>query len=642
MRYRLTEKIGSGGMAEVFRATGEGPEGFERPFVIKRIHPHLSHAPEFVRMFVDEAKISARIVHPNVVQVFEFAFHEGSHYIVMEPVDGVDMASLLRRLEQRGEVAPPTFVAELGRQVCRGLEFAHTLTDAEGRPLGIVHRDVTPPNIMAGWNGAVKILDFGLARAAQELRTNLTDAGTLKGKMSYVAPEQLDGHPADGRSDVFSLGVVLHELLSGQRLFVGENDLETLRLVREMPVPRPSLRNPDVKPALEVAVMRALERDPNQRFRNAAEMADALDAVVLRKRYSTQAFAREARALYPASEAAGEALPAEVQIGADESTIVAGERPPTRPIAQPPSLPRAAAARARTPARVPWIAALLPSAALAGLAVLVLFRHAPPPAAATSAAQSSPTVEVALDSTPQGAVVTADAATPGAPPRRLGETPLVLRLPRAGRAVALTLTKEGFAPLVFKVVPSHDKDVVAPLERAPGVAMPATEAHPRQHAGSKAAWHSSSVPPGSPRTRPAVPPARAATSTAAETTATVRFRDAAGDGFQLVEARFVMDDHPLPVLTGGPRAGDTVIYTGRVRPGRHVVSARLVYQGRNRGPFTYLNGYKLNVQSREVVDVPADRPANFTIATEKRKGMNIPLDRQLAVTVRDDSRHAVR
>jgi tRNA A-37 threonylcarbamoyl transferase component Bud32 len=643
MKYRLTERIGSGGMAEVFRATGEGPDGFERAFVIKRIHPHLSHTPEFVRMFVDEAKISARIVHPNVVQVFEFAFHDDSHFIVMEPVDGVDMARLLGRLEQRGEVAPATFVAELGRQVCRGLDFAHTLTDVAGQPLGIVHRDVTPPNIMAGWNGTVKILDFGLARAAQELRTNLTDAGTLKGKMSYVAPEQLDGQPADARSDVFSLGVVLHELLSGQRLFAGENDLETLRMVREMPVPRPSLRNPDVKPALETAVMRALARDPNQRFRGAAEMADALDAVVLRKRYSTQAFARDARALFPASEAVGEALVEELRIGAGGSSVVAGEAT-ARPSTQPPPLPRAAAIRARTPARVPWLAAVVSSAALAAFALLVLLRHAPTPASATPTAPLSPFIELTLDSTPQGAVVTADAIASGAPAGRLGETPLVARLPRGETAVALTLTKEGFAPLPFKVVPNHDKDLVAPLERAPAAAMVATEARPRQHVGATGVRRSSSLASqGAPGARPPAPPARAPTTAGApETTATVHFRDDAGDGFQLIEARFVMDDHPLPVLTAAPRAADLVIYTGRVRPGRHVVSARLVYQGRNRGPFTYLAGYKVNVQSREVVEVPADRAASFTIATEKKKGMNIPLDKQLAVTVRDDARRAMR
>jgi serine/threonine-protein kinase len=632
-------------MAEVFRATGEGPDGFQREFVIKRIHPHLSHGAEFVQMFVDEAKISARIVHPNVVQVFEFAYHDESYYIVMEPVEGVDMARLLRRLEQQEEVAPPTFVAELGRQVCRGLDFAHTLTDADGKPLGIVHRDVTPPNIMAGWNGTVKILDFGLARAAQQLRSSLTEAGTIKGKMSYLAPEQLEGQPADARSDVFSLGVVLHELLSGRRLFVGENDLETLRMVREMPVPRPSLRNPDVKPALEAAVMRALARDPNQRFRSAAEMADALEPVVLRKRYTTQAFAREARALFPASDAAGEPLTVELQIGADGSSVVVGEVASARPMAQPPPLPRAATTRARTltGARPPWIAVVLPTAALAVLAGLVLLRPAP---RAPLVAQPSSTVEVALDTTPQGALVTADATGPGATPGRLGETPLVLRLPRGESAVALTLTKDGFKPLPFKVVPNRDKDVAVPLERAPAPVLVATEAGPRLHAGPPVTRRAIPVaPPSAPRPRPTVQPARAVTPTPApDTMATVRFRDDAGDGFQLLEARFVMDDRPLPVLTGAgaPRAGDMVIYAGRVRPGRHVVSARLVYQGRARGPFTYLSGYKLNVESREVVDVPADRPASFTIATEKKKGLNIPLDKQLAVTVRDDSRRAVR
>ena len=227
MKYRLTQKIGSGGMAEVFRAVAEGPEGFERAFVVKRILPGLSDAPEFVRMFVDEAKISARLLHPNIVQVFEFAYQDGGYYIVMEPVDGVDMGCLLRKLERRGAVAPAAFAAEVGRQACRGLGFAHGLTSPDGKPYGIVHRDVTPPNIMVAWNGAVKILDFGIARAVQELRTSQTDAGIVKGKMSYIAPEMLQGQPPDARSDLFSLGVVLHELLCGRRLFVGENDLET-------------------------------------------------------------------------------------------------------------------------------------------------------------------------------------------------------------------------------------------------------------------------------------------------------------------------------------------------------------------------------------------------------------------------------
>jgi hypothetical protein len=316
-----------------------------------------------------------------------------------------------------------------------------------------------------------------------------------------------------------------------------------------------------------------------------------------------------------------------------------------------PSRPHAAAARAHTPARVPWIAAALPTAALAALAVLVLLRHAPPPIATTPAAQPpargaapSPTVEVVLDSMPQGAAVTADATGPGAVARPLGETPLVLRLPRGDAPVALTLAKEGFAPLPFKVAPNRDKDVVAPLERSPAAAVAAADPRPRRHAGSAVARRSSPVAPQDPPPTPQpAPPARAAAPAAAPATmATVHFRNDAGDGFELVEARFVIDDHPLPVMTSAPRTADTVIYAGPVRPGRHVVSARLVYQGRNRGPFTYLSGYKLNVESREVIEVPADRAATFTIATEKKKGVNVPLDKQLAITVRDDSRRALR
>lgn len=336
MKYRLTEKIGSGGMAEVFRAIGEGPAAFERPFVVKRIHPRLSGAPEFVRMFVDEAKISARLIHPNIVQVFEFAFHEGSYYLVMEPVDGIDMAWLLkRRMAMPSEQLSPAFVAEVGRQVCRGLEFAHTLTGADGKPLDIVHRDVTPPNIMVAWNGTVKILDFGLARAAEAVRLYQSDAGMVRGKISYLAPELLQGTKADARADLFSLGVVLHELLSGQRLFHGDTDLDTLKQVQSMPIPRPSSHNPGVKPALDAVVMRALERDPARRYQSAAEMGDELEALVLRKNYSSRALARKARELADAEAPAQRARPTPLAgaapevVGREDSTAFADEsRPP--------------------------------------------------------------------------------------------------------------------------------------------------------------------------------------------------------------------------------------------------------------------------------------------------------------------------
>lgn len=488
MKYRLTQKIGSGGMAEVFRATGEGPEGFERAFVVKRILPRLSDAPEFVGMFVDEAKISARLLHPNIVQVFEFAYQDGGYYIVMEPVDGVDMGFLLRKLERREAVAPAAFVAEVGRQACRGLGFAHGLTGLDGKPYGIVHRDVTPPNIMVAWNGAVKILDFGIARAVQELRTSQTDAGTVKGKMSYIAPELLQGQPADARSDLFSLGVVLHELLSGRRLFVGENDLETLKLVSEMPVPPPSARNPEVKPALDEVILRALARDPAKRYQSADEMSQDLERLVLRKRYSASSFAKQVRTLVPEAEAVVEpGVPVEISLGQSDSSAVIAEG--TARVAPPP--PRAAGPAAAPAvlgtlrgARASWLPALLPTTATLVLMAIVL-RHggaptrtpfAPPPAARTpasvAAACTTPvlpsTVEMSIDSNPQGALVTT-ATTQAERARPLGETPFVLRLPRGETPVTLVMSKRGFAPASFKVVPNHDKDVTTRLDHRSGV-----------------------------------------------------------------------------------------------------------------------------------------------------------------------------
>jgi serine/threonine-protein kinase len=486
MKYRLTEKIGSGGMAEVFRAVGEGPAAFGRPFVVKRIHPRLSGKAEFVRMFVDEANISARLLHPNIVQVFEFAFQDGGYYLVMEPVDGLDMAWVLRRrIEKPNEQLSPSFVAEVGRQVCRGLDFAHTLADADGTPLGIVHRDVTPPNIMVSWNGVVKILDFGLARAAEALRLHQSDAGMIRGKMSYLAPELLDGKTADPRCDVFSLGVVLHELLSGQRLFVGDTDLDTLKLVQSMPIPRPSKINSAVKPALDNVVMRALERDPDKRYKSAGEMGDDLEELVMRKGYMSSELARKARELAELESPAAKARPTPLAgavpptLGGENSTVIVDESAQL-----PAGAGRAptAAKRPRRGARGRWQvaavalacifagaflgAALRPSAPSAVVVTAPAPSPLPPPAPAPAPAPVAPpappaTVRVALDSSPQGATVTG-AAGP------VGKTPLIMELPRSEQVVELKLTKPGFVPLLFKVIPQQDKDVVATLKRGGG------------------------------------------------------------------------------------------------------------------------------------------------------------------------------
>jgi hypothetical protein len=419
---------------------------------------------------------------------------------------------LRRRLESRREVPPPAFVAEIGRQACRGLDFAHTLTSADGKPLGIVHRDVTPPNIMVTWNGTVKIVDFGIARAVEALRASVTDAGMVKGKMSYVAPELLEGKTADARSDVFSLGVVLHELLSGRQLFVGENDLDTLHLVKNMEIPPPSARNPGVKRALDAVVMRALERDPERRYPSAGAMGDDLETVVLRERYSTRALARKARELADLEEVPSQAQ-AQAQAQASEAIVEetievpdsgsllipesgavavpvplagsspspsapiatgAAKRPPATPPRLPPRVPTPApvAAGSLTSSRWTWIAVALPSAL--ALVVVLMRRPPPPPPPPVPPA----IVHVALDSTPQGATVTAGAVVVNGSVQgghSLGETPLLLDLPRGSAPVEVVLTRDGFIPLPFKVLPHQDREVRAQLEHVPPPPPPVVE-----------------------------------------------------------------------------------------------------------------------------------------------------------------------
>jgi len=540
VKYRLLQKLGTGGMAEVFHAVGEGPEGFERPFAVKRIHPRLSKAPEFSRMFVDEARISARLVHPNIVQVFEFVQQDGDWYIVMEPVDGVDMGRVFRRMARQEETVSPLFCAEVARQACRGLQYAHALTGADGQAMGIIHRDVTPPNIMVDWNGTVKVLDFGIARAMQDVQSHGDELGTVRGKVSYVAPELLEGRVADARSDVFSLAVVLHELLSGQRLFLGENDLETLRLVRDLPIPPPSARNGAVKAALDAIVMRGLERDPAKRYQSARELGDELEEFVMRRQFSMRALAEEVRALFPAGAAdepatppatsEGEALlPAvPVSIGQPGSGVLEGAAeqrrratplpavaalPPPVPPPPPPAhavvaRPAAGSGSGRIAARVPpprggfrlsmgaslALVGLSLSAVVVALLVVASVRRARPTGASAVAGRASDgagaandpagavsrTVQIALDSVPQGATVVLSGAATGEPPR---QTPLVLPLARGEAPIELVLTKAGFAPLSFRVIPNRDKDATAVLERetAPVAAalLAATEDEPR-------------------------------------------------------------------------------------------------------------------------------------------------------------------
>ncbi len=273
-RYFLVDKIAVGGMAEVFKAKSYAEGGFEKLLVIKRILGHLSENEEFVEMFIDEAKISVELQHPNVVQIFDFGKSGDNWYIAMELVEGKDAKGILRRLARRRKLMPTEFAVLIAHEVCKGLDYAHKKTDLRGTPLNIIHRDMSPSNIIVGYRGDVKVADFGIAKARKSSYT--TKDGVLKGKFEYMSPEQARGAEISARSDVFSLGIVLHEMLTGRRLFKTDSDLKTLERIKAGGYPKPSEANPRIPPSLDAVVMKALAVDPNERYADARSMQAAL------------------------------------------------------------------------------------------------------------------------------------------------------------------------------------------------------------------------------------------------------------------------------------------------------------------------------------------------------------------------------
>lgn len=287
-RYTIHRLLGVGGMAEIYQATVFGPEGFEKPVVIKRVRSQYALDETFVRMFADEAKICASLNHANLVSVHDFGQEAGHYYMAMEFIDGLDLrAAHVRHAQRFGKPLPWQVSTLVLRDVLRGLDYAHKLTDPLGRPMGIVHRDIDLANVMVRRDGAVKVLDFGCAKAASFVRRTETVAGTIKGKLGYMSPEQAEDRDLDPRSDVWAAGVVLHELCTGRRLFYGEDAVAVIRSVLGRPIPDPGAMNPEVPEVLSRIVFHALERDRERRFPSAGAMADALEEVILEHRIPT-------------------------------------------------------------------------------------------------------------------------------------------------------------------------------------------------------------------------------------------------------------------------------------------------------------------------------------------------------------------
>jgi len=274
-KYLLVGELATGGMAQIFVAVHQGLEGFNRVVAVKRVLPNLTGSSEFVQMFLDEARLAARLEHPNIVRTYEFGAEAGRYFMVMEYLAGEDLNSVLNCAARQRQRLPLRFIVDVMSRVCAGLHFAHELADSAGRPLALVHRDVTPGNIVVTYFGEVKLIDFGVAKAA----TNIvqTRAGMIKGKISYMSPEQLRGRAIDRRSDVFSVGVVLWELLTGARLFARDSDAATLYAVIDDPIPPIQKHRTDVPDELIAIVSRALARAPEDRWATAEDLQLALD-----------------------------------------------------------------------------------------------------------------------------------------------------------------------------------------------------------------------------------------------------------------------------------------------------------------------------------------------------------------------------
>ncbi|MFW6051703.1 MAG: serine/threonine-protein kinase, partial [Myxococcota bacterium] len=376
-RYELRHLLASGGMASVHLAVTAGSAGFQKVLAVKRMHPHLAHQPAFVEMFLDEARIASHVDHPNVCAVLDFGDVGGEHFMAMELLIGEPYGKLLARLFKRPaeeRMRARRLLAHLLADACEGAHAAHELRSPEGEPLHVVHRDISPHNLVVTYNGVIKVVDFGVARAAQ--RFHQTTTGTVKGKFGYMAPEQMRGQPVDRRADVWSLGVVLWESLAGCSLFRRATQSETVLAVMNGRVPSLTALDPSIDPALDAIARRALAMDPADRYPTARAMGRALRAWAAQHGGLADAgeLAAWMRHLFPGGLEARQQLVrralARPLPGAPAPAVAGGDPPPSHStvVGRQPSSPDAA--RARNRGSLVW--PLLGAAVLGAAAAFVL------------------------------------------------------------------------------------------------------------------------------------------------------------------------------------------------------------------------------------------------------------------------------
>ncbi|MCC6899656.1 MAG: serine/threonine protein kinase [Polyangiaceae bacterium] len=463
-RYQVGPRIGVGGSAAVYLGRMTGPMSFERLVAIKVVHDHLSEEREFISQFLDEANLLVRVAHPNIVQVQELGREGETLFLAMEYLHGQPLSKLISGLARRGTQLDPVLVAWLGARVAEGLGYAHEMKDDQGQPLGLVHRDVCPQNVFLTYKGEVKLIDFGIARAAGRIAQ--TTLGRVKGKFSYMAPEQVLGRDFDHRVDLFALGATLYETAVGARLFSGIDESETLHKLLFEEIPDPTARVQGFPPALAKVLMRALKGEPDQRHQSARELAQELDDFVRMSGVERpQAMLAEClNALFESDrKAQEESIEALRTAGFDtvtESAVL------DRSSGVVTVRPEPAKARGVWPYAAAGFAVVLTVGALG----LALKRDrvpvpAPSPLPSAAAAATDVSVEVTTQPDVEATVLVAGVSAQGRPRRAT--------LPRGEAPVTIEVSAPGFESTKVSVVPDRDRGVVVPLTK---LAEPASSA----------------------------------------------------------------------------------------------------------------------------------------------------------------------
>jgi serine/threonine protein kinase len=343
-KYRLLGLIARGGMAEVYR--GLNPAAPKEMVAIKCMRPQLAKEGRFVEMFIREGKLALMLEHTNIVRTLEIGRSEGRYFITMDYIPGRDLTQLLRRCQELNQRIPVPHAVFIAAKVCRGLHYAHNRTDAEGKVLNIVNRDVSPSNVRLSYDGDVKLLDFGIAQGMLKFTSEI---GILKGKFSYMSPEQIRGMPVDARTDIFSTGILLHEMLTTEKLFRGDSEFDLMEKVRSANIPPPSKFNRRVKPELDVVVLKAMAREPADRYQTAAEFASALEQLLQSYGFSQEELRDFLRQMFPSEYSSeldetraclsanlGEAVP-ESELEVEEDVLELIERPPPAAVTAAPA-----------------------------------------------------------------------------------------------------------------------------------------------------------------------------------------------------------------------------------------------------------------------------------------------------------------